>query len=67
MRVEPADTAGPAAHEGLEAELVVGADGINSRVRVALFPAHPGPVYAGFTTWRPMAPLPGVAFASHES
>ncbi|MGW3208779.1 FAD-dependent oxidoreductase [Streptomyces sp. NPDC001135] len=50
-----------------EAELVVGADGINSRVRGALFPAHPGPVYAGFTTWRLLIPVPGVEFASHET
>ncbi|MEV6833705.1 FAD-dependent oxidoreductase [Streptomyces sp. NPDC051133] len=51
----------------LEAELVVGADGINSRVRGALFPSHPGPVYAGFTTWRVLIPLPGAEFASHET
>jgi 2-polyprenyl-6-methoxyphenol hydroxylase-like FAD-dependent oxidoreductase len=51
----------------LAAELVVGADGINSRVRGALFPAHPGPVYAGFTTWRMLIEVPGVAFASHET
>ncbi|AOR35588.1 monooxygenase [Streptomyces fodineus] len=51
----------------LEAELVVGADGINSRVRAALFPLHPGPVYSGFTTWRMLIPVPGVEFASHET
>ncbi|MER6736142.1 FAD-dependent monooxygenase [Streptomyces puniciscabiei] len=51
----------------LAAELVVGADGINSRVRGALFPAHPGPVYAGFTTWRVLIEVPGVTFASHET
>ncbi|MEV6051806.1 FAD-dependent monooxygenase [Streptomyces sp. NPDC052107] len=50
-----------------EAELVVGADGINSHVRRALFPQHPGPQYAGFTTWRVLIPVPGVRFASHET
>ncbi|MFE6197381.1 FAD-dependent monooxygenase [Streptomyces sp. NPDC057838] len=51
----------------LEADLVVGADGIHSAVRRALFPAHPGPVYSGFTTWRVVIPVPGVEFASHET
>ncbi|MFF4043575.1 FAD-dependent monooxygenase [Streptomyces sp. NPDC001816] len=68
---DPGDRARPArvavAGEELEADLVVGADGINSRVRSALFPAHPGPVYAGFTTWRVLIPVPGVEFASHET
>jgi 2-polyprenyl-6-methoxyphenol hydroxylase-like FAD-dependent oxidoreductase len=36
----------------LEADLVVGADGINSATREALFPGHPGLRYAGFTAWR---------------
>ncbi|MEU6671805.1 FAD-dependent monooxygenase [Streptomyces sp. NPDC046727] len=53
--------------EELEAELVVGSDGINSRVRTALFPGHPGPAYAGFTTWRVLIPVPGTEFASHET
>ncbi|MFD9444402.1 FAD-dependent monooxygenase [Streptomyces sp. NPDC060006] len=51
----------------LEAELVVGADGIRSAVRGTLFPGHPGPVYSGFTTWRTVIPLPGADFASHET
>jgi 2-polyprenyl-6-methoxyphenol hydroxylase-like FAD-dependent oxidoreductase len=51
----------------LEADLVVAADGIHSAVRRVLFPSHPGPVYAGFTTWRVVIPLPGVEFASHET
>ncbi|WP_062435400.1 FAD-dependent monooxygenase [Herbidospora daliensis] len=36
----------------LDADLVVAADGIRSRIRQALFPALPGPVYAGVTSWR---------------
>src|ERR1700761_7200452 len=36
----------------LEADLVVAADGIRSATRTALFPAHPGLRYAGFTTWQ---------------
>ncbi|MEU1040138.1 FAD-dependent oxidoreductase [Streptomyces sp. NPDC005551] len=51
----------------LEADLVVAADGINSVVRGALFPQHPGPVYSGFTTWRVVIPVPGLRFASHET
>lgn len=51
----------------IEAELVVGADGINSAVRRTLFPAHPGPVYAGFTTWRVIVPAPARPFPPHET
>ncbi|MGC5005913.1 FAD-dependent monooxygenase [Streptomyces sp. DT203] len=51
----------------IEADLVVGADGINSAVRSLLFPAHPGPSYAGFTTWRVVVPAPGKPFAPHET
>lgn len=54
--VDPGDTTHPArvrTPDGdLDAELVVGADGIRSGVRGALFPRHPGPVHSGFTTWR---------------
>ena len=36
----------------LDADLVVAADGIGSRIRETLFPDHQGPRYSGFTTWR---------------
>ncbi|MFK4070610.1 FAD-dependent monooxygenase [Streptomyces sp. NPDC029674] len=51
----------------IEADLVVGADGINSAVRTALFPAHPQPVYAGFTAWRLVVPAPDEPFVPHET
>ncbi len=53
----PAD----ALHAGVEvgslddldpADMVIGADGIDSVVRRSLWPDHPGPVYSGFTAWR---------------
>ncbi|TCP56906.1 2-polyprenyl-6-methoxyphenol hydroxylase-like FAD-dependent oxidoreductase [Tamaricihabitans halophyticus] len=34
------------------ADLVVGADGIRSSLRARHWPAHPAPVYTGFTAWR---------------
>jgi len=50
-----ATAAGP-----LDADLVVAADGLSSATRAALFPSHPGPRYAGFTTWRLLTPeFPG--------
>lgn len=36
----------------LDADLVVAADGVNSRIRAALFPGHPGPAYSGSTVLR---------------
>ncbi|MGA5895252.1 FAD-dependent monooxygenase [Streptomyces venetus] len=36
----------------LDADLVVAADGIGSKVRSLLFPAHPGPVHSGSTVLR---------------
>jgi 2-polyprenyl-6-methoxyphenol hydroxylase-like FAD-dependent oxidoreductase len=68
---DPGDADRPArvatADGEVEADLVVAADGIRSAVRRVLFPAHPGTVYSGFTTWRVVIPLPGVEFASHET
>ncbi|TKK88768.1 monooxygenase [Herbidospora galbida] len=48
----------------LEADLVVAADGIRSRIRQALFPALPGPVYAGVTSWRVI--VDGTALSSES-
>ncbi|MCK8438511.1 NAD-binding protein [Streptomyces sp. D2-8] len=45
IRVDCGDTV-------LDADLVVAADGIGSKVRSHLFPAHPGPVYSGSTVLR---------------
>jgi 2-polyprenyl-6-methoxyphenol hydroxylase-like FAD-dependent oxidoreductase len=43
-------------HDGAEhvaeADLIVGADGINSAVRSRLWPDAPAPVYSGSTAWR---------------
>ncbi|MBT2387282.1 FAD-dependent monooxygenase [Streptomyces sp. ISL-11] len=51
----------------LEADLVVGADGIHSATRAALFPGHPAPHYAGITVWRLVVPRPPQPFAAHET
>ncbi|WP_030243798.1 FAD-dependent monooxygenase [Streptomyces sp. NRRL S-350] len=47
----------------LDADLVVAADGIHSRIRRRLFPAHPGPVYSGSTVLRAITahPVEGLA------
>ncbi|MEU1008675.1 FAD-dependent monooxygenase [Streptomyces sp. NPDC005890] len=42
----------PVGDDVLEADLVVAADGVHSRLRGLLFPDHPGPVYAGSTVLR---------------
>lgn len=41
-----------------DADLVVAADGIDSRLRTQLWPEVPGPAYCGVTTWRGIAPAP---------
>ncbi|MFE3446991.1 FAD-dependent monooxygenase [Nocardia sp. NPDC059180] len=40
------------------ADLVVGADGIHSAVRKAVFPGAPEPRYAGYTAWRTITAHP---------
>ncbi len=42
----------------LDADLVVAADGIGSRLRTQLFPGHPGPVYSGSTVLRAVTERP---------
>ncbi|MGW7075231.1 FAD-dependent monooxygenase [Streptomyces sp. NPDC054866] len=42
----------------LEADLVVAADGLNSRLRTQLFPHHPGPAYSGSTVLRAITDHP---------
>ncbi|WP_309055637.1 FAD-dependent monooxygenase [Streptomyces sp.] len=42
----------------LEADLVVAADGVRSRLRSRLFPGHPGPVHSGSTVLRAITARP---------
>lgn len=42
----------------LDADLVVAADGVGSRLRAQLFPRHPGPVYSGSTVLRAVTERP---------
>ncbi|GGT74503.1 FAD-dependent monooxygenase [Streptomyces lateritius] len=44
--------ASPATETHLDADLVVAADGVNSRIRTLLFPDHPGPAHSGSTVLR---------------
>ena len=42
--------------DGLEADVVVAADGIRSTVRDSVLPSGPRPRYAGYTAWRMVVP-----------
>ena len=50
------DFDGPHGKATADADLVVAADGIRSRLRVEHFDAYPGPSYAGYTVWRGLVP-----------
>lgn len=58
---------GPDGPDELTADLVVAADGIRSGLRQAVFPAHPGPVYAGYITWRGIVPADRVPAGMSKS
>ena len=49
-----------------EADLIVAADGVNSVLRKALFPGHPGAVYSGITAWRLLVPTPAADYLPGE-
>jgi len=51
----------------LSADLVVAADGARSTIRAQLFPDVPEPAYAGFTSWRFLAPLPSRPVVAGET
>jgi 2-polyprenyl-6-methoxyphenol hydroxylase-like FAD-dependent oxidoreductase len=48
----------PVSYGTLDADLVVAADGVSSRLRDRLFPRHPGPVYSGSTVLRAITERP---------
>ncbi|KAA6223372.1 FAD-binding protein [Streptomyces albofaciens JCM 4342] len=66
-RVRLPAPAGSARPSHLTADLVVAADGIHSAARRALFPGHPEPRYAGFTSWRLVVPALRRPYAAHET
>ncbi|MFF2503778.1 FAD-dependent monooxygenase [Streptomyces sp. NPDC058067] len=50
----------------LDADLVVAADGVNSRLRAQLFPTHPGRAYSGSTALRAVTEQPVDAGSDFE-
>ncbi len=44
--------------DDLDADVIVGADGIHSGLRKLLWPDHPDPIYSGSTAFRGVTPLP---------
>jgi 2-polyprenyl-6-methoxyphenol hydroxylase-like FAD-dependent oxidoreductase len=67
LQVDPLSGAVETTNGSLTADLIVGADGIWSRTRTALFPAHPRPAYTGLTAWRAVAVAPGVPIDAGET
>ncbi|MFF9803899.1 FAD-dependent monooxygenase [Streptomyces coeruleorubidus] len=57
-RADPARVRIPLGDTVLEADLVVAADGVGSRLRAELFPWHPGPAYSGSTVLRAITEHP---------
>lgn len=57
-RIGPATVRVDRGGTALDADLVVAADGIGSRIRGRLFPAHPGPVHSGSAVLRAITAEP---------
>ncbi|MFI2188441.1 FAD-dependent monooxygenase [Streptomyces sioyaensis] len=57
-RSDPARVRMPLNGGFLEADLVVAADGVGSRLRAQLFPRHPGPAFSGSTVLRAITEYP---------
>ncbi|MEU6914319.1 FAD-dependent monooxygenase [Streptomyces olindensis] len=57
-RSEPGRVRVPVEDGVVDADLVVAADGVHSRLRGQLFPGHPGPAYSGSTVLRAVTEHP---------
>ncbi|MDX3224329.1 FAD-dependent monooxygenase [Streptomyces sp. ME19-01-6] len=57
-RSHPTRVRVPLDGDALDADLVVAADGVGSRLRTQLFPRHPGPAYSGSTVLRAVTEHP---------